>query len=450
MTEETKKEYFELLRFKSVGADPAHLKDCVDCAMWWKSWLERSRFEAELVMPPVKNGKASPPIVIAERKGSEGASTILVYGHYDVQPAEMEDGWKTPPFEPTEIGDRIYCRGANDDKGQSFALMCGMQKALSELPQESTPTIKVVLEGQEETGSDALMTMVGDLRRKLSADVMLVCDTSAAAKLRPAIVAGLRGVCHFTIELTGPNRDLHSGEYGGIAPNPAQAIAELVASFHNADGSIAVEGFLDGIEKPTAEEIRFAREGASDESVYEADIGCKPCGGEKSKSLVERNSFEPTIEINGIHAGYGGSGAKTIIPSKAIAKVSMRLVPGQTPSRAISAVRKHIENHVAEGITMNLVEVSEGAGALKLSIDSPVFRLVQMLLEEMDSRGPVYQWDGASIPVLTALKEASGAVPIIVGWGEPDDRIHSPNESYSLQQFEKACKWGELITKNLI
>ena len=450
MTEETKKEYFELLGFESVGADPAKLKDCADCAMWWKRWLQAAGFEVELAMPPIKDGKAAPPIVLAERKGAEGTSRMLVYGHYDVQPAKVEDGWHTPPFEPVVKNGRVYCRGANDDKGQSFAFLCGVKAALENMPEGNAPTVKVVLEGQEESGSAALMAMAPELRKRLAADAMFVCDTSAAAGLQPAIVAGLRGVSHFTLRLKGPNRDLHSGEYGGIAPNPAQAMAELVASLHTPDGSIAVEGFLDGIEKPTEEELRLANEGAADEKAYEADIGCKPCGGEKGKSIVERNSFEPTIEVNGIHSGYGGDGSKTIIPAEAIAKISMRLVAGQSPAKVFADVKRHLEAHVPDGISLTVEGAAEGAGALKLSVSSPLFRLAESLLREMDPRGAVYQWDGASIPVLSVLKDVSGATPLIVGWGQAEDKIHSPDESYSFAQFEKAEEWGRLVTENMI
>lgn len=449
MTEETKKEYFELLRFESVGADAAKLKSCVDCAMWWKTWLEKAGFEARLAMPPLKDGKASPPIVIAKREGAEGASRMLVYGHYDVQPAKVEDGWRTPPFEPVVKDGRVYCRGANDDKGQSFAFLTGVKKALEAMPAGSAPTVKVVLEGQEESGSAALISMAPELRKELAADALFVCDTSAAPDLRPAIVAGLRGVCHFTVRLKGPNRDLHSGEYGGIAPNPAQAMAELVASLHDKDGSIAVEGFLDGIEKPTDEELALASAGAASAEEYEKDMGCKPCGGEKGKSIVERNSFMPTIEVNGIHSGYGGEGSKTIIPAEAIAKLSMRLVAGQSVTKAMADVRRHLEARVPEGIEMAIEEGTGGSGALKLAVTSPLFRLAGSLLEEMDERGAVFQWDGASLPVIGVLKDASGAAPLIVGWGQAEDRIHAPDESYSFAQFDKAEEWGRLVTENL-
>ena len=444
MEQSIRDEYFELLKFPSVGADPAHLKDCTACAQWLKAWLAKLGFGVELMLP--EKGFA-PPVVFAERPGDEGMHTILVYGHYDVQPADPLGEWRTPPFEPTVVGDRVYCRGAQDDKGQTFAFLCGLRDYLDRLSVKPAPcpTIKIVLEGQEESGSGALSLLAGENRRKFAADVLLVCDTSAAADLRPAIVAGLRGVSHFTVRLSGANRDLHSGEYGGIAPNAAQAIAELVASLHDAKGAIAVAGFCDGVEPPSEEERRLAEASTPDARAFAADIGCDAVGGEEGKSLVERNAFAPTIEVNGIHAGYGGPGAKTVIPCEALAKISMRLVPGQTPRRAFEAVKAHLEAHCPRGMSLTVEDWSAGAGGFRLPLSSPLFRLAEHVLGEMDARGPLFQWDGASIPVISVLKEASGAAPLIVGWGQSEDRIHSPNESYSFTQFAKARDWARRI-----
>ena len=437
-------EYFELLRYESVGADPAHLRDCVSCASWLRKWLGKLGFSAELVYPKQEAGSVPPPpVLFAQRDGGEGASTVLVYGHYDVQPADPVSEWKTPPFEPTLVDGRVYCRGANDDKGQTFAFLCGMRDYLAgEGPKLN---IKIVLDGQEESGSAALSALAPEMRRRLAADVMLVCDTSAAPGMRPAIVAGLRGVAHFTLRLTGPNRDLHSGEYGGVSPNPAQGLAELIASLHHPDGSIAVAGFRDGIELPTHEELSAAEASTPSESDCAADIGCDPVGGQMGKTLAQRTSFEPTIEVNGIHSGYGGPGAKTVIPCEAVAKMSMRLVPGQSPRGAFAAVRTHLEDRCPKGMKLEFEEVNQGTPAFRLPLASPVFRLAADVLGEMDGRGALFQWDGASIPVLSVLREASGAAPLIVGWGQSEDRIHSPNESYSLVQFEKAREWGRCI-----
>lgn len=448
------KDYFELLKFQTVGAEKEHLRDCVQCATWLKKWLKSIGAEAELIVPQRDQGSRigeqdfalSVPVVYGEIKGQEGATTVLLYGHYDVQPADPLEEWETPPFEPTVKGDRIYCRGAQDDKGQFFAFLCGLRERLSS--SVSSPlNIKILLDGQEESGSVGLFKLLEDkeFRKRLAADVMLVCDTSAAADLRPAIVAGLRGVNHFTVTLTAANRDLHSGEYGGIAPNAAQGMAELMASLHNADGSIAVSGFRDGIEPPTHEELEKATEGMASEEMYAKDIGTEPCGGQLGKTIVQRNCFEPTVEVNGIHSGYGGPGSKTVIPCQAIAKLSTRLVPGQNPAKAYEAVKRHLKDHCPKGMEVELSELTGEAPAFRLPLASPLFRLAADVLGEMDPRGAVFQWDGASIPVIAAIREASGAAPLLVGWGQPEDRIHSPNESYSVRQFLAAKEWGKKI-----
>lgn len=448
MEDKVLSEYFELLRYESVGADPSHLRDCVSCASWLRKWLGALGFSAELVYPKQEPGGAlPPPVVFAERKGGEAAATVLVYGHYDVQPADPVSEWDTPPFEPTMKDGRVYCRGANDDKGQTFALLCGMRDYLA--AEGPKLNIKIVLDGQEESGSGALMALAPEMRRRLAADVLLVCDTSAAPSMRPAIVAGLRGVAHFTLRLTGPNRDLHSGEYGGIAPNPAQGMAELLASLHHPDGSIAVAGFRDGIEPPTHEETSAAEAGTPSEEECAADIGCETAGGQMGKTIAQRVSFEPTIEVNGIHAGYGGPGSKTVIPCEAVAKISMRLVPGQSPRGAFAAVRTHLDDRCPKGMKVSFEDVNPGTPAFRLPLASPVFRLASHVLSEMDGRGALFQWDGASIPVLSVLREASGAAPLVVGWGQAQDRIHSPNESYSVEQFDRAREWGRRILEAL-
>lgn len=440
------REYFELLRLPTVGADPTHLRDCVQAATWLRKWLKSTGAEAELVLPEGSPGPAtSVPVVFGELKGAEGATTVLVYGHYDVQPPDPLDLWETPPFEPTVKGDRVYCRGAQDDKGQMFAFLCGVRELAAK--GGPMPTVKFILDGQEESGSATVFRLLEDreFRRRIAADVMLVSDTGAAADLRPAIVAGLRGVNHFTVKLSAANRDLHSGEYGGIAPNAAQGMAELMASLHNPDGSIAVAGFCDGIEPPTDEELAAAEAGFPDAAAYEKDIGTSPSGGAAGRSIVQRNCFDPTIEVNGIHSGYGGPGSKTVIPCEAIAKLSTRLVPGQNPACTFEAVKRHLRERCPKGMEVSFPEDSGLSAAMRLPLASPLFRLAEGILSEMDPRGAVFMWDGASIPVVSALREATCAAPLLVGWGQPEDRIHSPNESFSLRQFAAAKEWAKRI-----
>ncbi len=439
-------ECFELLRMPTVGVDPTHLRDCINCVMWIKKWLAPLGFHSKLLQSEKHLG--APSILFAERQGVEGAPTVLFYGHYDVQPADPLEAWETPPFEPSLRAGRIYARGAQDNKGQLFAFLNGIKALILENP-DNLPTIKLVLDGQEESGSIALETLAPTLKDELCADVLLVCDTSAAADMQPAIVAGLRGVAHFTMSLQGPAYDLHSGEHGGIAPNPAQGIAELVASLHDETGMVAVRGFYDGVEAPTEEERAAAEAAAVSPQEYERAFGCPPVGGEEGMTLTERNSFRPTIEVNGIHSGYGGEGSKTVIPSSAFAKISMRLVPAQNPEQVMDGVKKHLLARAPRGMTLTIDDVMFGAGGFRLPLASPVFRLASTVLEEMDERGAVYQWDGASIPIVSVLKQYSGAAPLLVGFGQAEDRIHSPNESFSIEQFKRCMAWAYSIVDAL-
>jgi acetylornithine deacetylase/succinyl-diaminopimelate desuccinylase-like protein len=290
-----------------------------------------------------------------------------------------------------------------------------------------------------------LTALAEEMAESLAADVLVVCDTSAGPGLQPAIVAGLRGVSHFTVRLDGASRDLHSGEHGGIAPNPAAGIAKLVASLHNPDGSIAVRGFCDRVSPPAQRERELAENAAVTPEEYEKDVGAPPEGGEEGLTLTERNSFRPTIEVNGIHSGYGGPGSKTVIPSTAFAKISMRLVPDQSPREVFDLVKEHLERNTPRGMRLSVEEANEGLPGFRLPVNSPIFRLAESLLEELDERGPVFQWDGASIPIVSTLARVSGAAPLLVGFGQSEDRIHAPNESYSLKQFSLAMRWAEKI-----
>jgi acetylornithine deacetylase/succinyl-diaminopimelate desuccinylase-like protein len=436
--------WFTLLRLPTIGTDPKRLGDCARAAAWLKTFLKPLGFEAEILTP----GSGIPvPVLVAERPGAEGGVTVLFYGHYDVQPEDPLSGWQTPPFEPTLVNERVCARGAQDNKGQVFAFLQGV-KALIEAG-ETLPTLKIVLEGQEESGSSALNDLAPILRQRLRADVMMVCDTSCGPDNRPAIVAGLRGVQHFTVTLTGPAYDLHSGVHGGVAPNPAQGLASLLASLHNADGSIAVAGFCDRVHPPSDEERLIARQGAVTPEQYAQEIGCPPAGGSQASDAVARGSFEPTIEINGLHAGYGGPGSKTVIPSTAFAKLSMRLVPDQRPEDTFAAIKQHLADHCPRGMTLALSEVCVGAPGFRLPLNSPIFRLASDVLQQMDARGALFRWEGASIPVVAMLQHLSGAAPLLVGFGREEDKIHCPNESYGIDQFVRGMTWSTLMLKAL-
>ncbi len=432
-------EWFELLRFESIGADPAKLGDCAKCAAWLKKYLKALGFDVELVQHEL----ASPPLVVAERIVPDSAHTVLFYGHYDVQPVDPISGWETPPFEPAIRGNRVYARGAQDDKGQLFSFLQGL-RAVIELGGK-LPSVRIVLEGQEESGSEAISALVYDLRERIAADILMACDTGKDPSGRPAIVAGLRGVMHFTVKLTGPAYDLHSGHHGGIAPNPAQGMAELLASLHLPGGSIAVEGFYAAVTPPSETEFALATEQPFDENAYRAEVGVDALGGEEGLPAVVRGSFRPTVEINGIHSGYGGPGSKTVIPAEAIGKISVRLVPQQSPREIWELLKKHLEDRCPRGMKLELSDLSGCEPGFRLPVDSPVTRMAQDVLRQIDPRGAVFHWEGASIPIIARLRDITGAAPLLVGFGMQEDRIHSPNESYSFEQFHQGALWGALI-----
>jgi len=437
-------DWFAFLRFPTIGADTKRLGDCARATAWLKNFLKPLGFEVEILTP----GSGIPvPVLTAERPGESEAMTVLFYGHYDVQPEDPLSGWQTPPFEPTLIGDRVYARGAQDNKGQVLGFLEGV-KALVEAG-ERLPTIKLVIEGQEESGSFAINDLAAILRPRLQAHVMMVSDTSCGPENRPSIVAGLRGVQHFTATLSGPAYDLHSGVHGGVAPNPAQGLARLLATLHNEDGSIAVAGFCDRVRAPSAEELAIARQGAVSDARYAQEIGCPPAGGNRALDAITRGSFEPTIEINGIHSGYGGPGSKTVIPCSAFAKISMRLVPDQHPEETFAAVQKHLAERCPPGMKLTFSENCPGAPGFRLPLNSPIFRLAADVLHEMDTRGALFRWEGASIPVVTLLQHLSGAAPLLVGFGREEDKIHCPNESFGLDQFTRVMTWSTLMLKAL-
>jgi acetylornithine deacetylase/succinyl-diaminopimelate desuccinylase-like protein len=429
------KDWFGLLEIPSVGTDPLRAADCARGAAWLRRHLKRLGFDTEVMAPA-----GAPPIVLAERLGRPGAPEVLFYGHYDVQPEDPLTDWRTPPFTPTLVDGRVYARGAQDNKGQLFAFLQGVASLLD--AGTPIPTLRIVLEGQEECGSIALTEQADAWRARLQGNVLMVCDTGVHPSGRPAIVAGLRGIQSLTLTLQGPSHDLHSGSHGGLAPNPAQGLATLLASLHDARGRIAVEGFADHLCPPSPDELARAEAEPFDAEAYRLETGVAPEGGEQGVSPDRRVSFEPTIEINGIHAGYGGAGTKTVIPSTAMAKLSMRLCPDQSPRHALRALQTHLEAHCPRGLTLALSEVHVGTGGFRLPLHSPIFRLATDVLTGLDARGPVFRWEGASIPVVATLRHVSGAAPLLVGFGREQDRIHCANESFGLDQFEQVMVYA--------
>jgi acetylornithine deacetylase/succinyl-diaminopimelate desuccinylase-like protein len=416
------------VRFPSIGADPDRAADCRACATWFGQRLEEAGFRFDLLETD------GPPVVFAERKGMAGKPVILLYGHYDVQPADPLEDWITPPFDPQFRDGRLYGRGAQDNKGQLCYVLAALD-TLHRLYGSDLCTIKILLEGQEESGSGGLGRALPGWTDRLKADVLLVADTFMADSGAPAIVMGLRGIVHFTLTVEGPLRDLHSGSHGGLAPNPATALCRLIAGFHGTDGCVCVDGFYDGCRPPTPREKELLGREVFDSGRYEKQSGVPPVGGEAALAPLERLGFRPTLEVNGVHSGYGGAGSKTIIPARALAKISVRLAGGQDPARVLETIAAHIGKQEPKGLRVSMSEATIGGPALRLDADSPVAARASSVLHEVCGREPLFQWDGASIPVLSLLAKVSGAQPLLAGFGMEEDHVHAPNESFALDRF---------------
>ena len=434
-------EWSALLRFPSISTDPARGEDCTRCARWLADHLAGLGFAARLLPT------ASKPVLFAERKGAPGRPVVLFYGHYDVQPVDPLDAWMTPPFEPALRGDRLYARGAADNKGQHFYVLKAMEALIA--AGAPLPTIKVIIEGEEECGSGGIAAALPSWRDFVRADVLMVTDVGAGPGGAPAIIMGLRGIVTLTVTLSGPLRDLHSGTHGGVAPNPATAMARLVASLHHPDGRIAVKDFGEGLREPTPEERRLANAAPLDAGLYRELTGVPPVAGEPGFTPAERLGFRPAIDINGIHAGYGGPGSKTIIPAVATAKISARLASAQDPARCLDAIVRHLRAHAPEGLRLEVTEQGNYGPPLRLDPASARVALARSALAEVSGEEPAFLWEGASIPILSRLAEVSGAEPILAGMSREEDNIHAPNESFSLSQFEQGFLYAGLLLARL-
>jgi acetylornithine deacetylase/succinyl-diaminopimelate desuccinylase-like protein len=422
-------EWKDLLRFPSVSVDPARAVDCRRCAEWLRSHLAALGFSAELPETP------SHPLVLAEARGEPGRPTVLFYGHYDVQPADPLERWTTPPFEPALRDGRLYARGAQDNKGQLFAGLKALETLLA--ARALRCTVRVLLEGDEETGHIPMLAVLGRERERLRADVVLACDTGTVESGAPTITMGVRGIAHLTVELCGPQKDLHSGVHGGRAPNPALGLARLLASLHDDRGRVAVAGFYDGVEAPSADERRLLAAAGFDAARYEAQTGVPPTGGEAGYTPIERTAFRPALEVNGMHSGYGGAGSKTIIPALAVAKLSARLVPGQDPRRVLDHVKQHLRERVPAGLRLEFPEEGIGGSALRVRPESPWVPRARAVLAGFGPLPPVLWWEGASLPLISKLPALTGGEPLLVGFGTEDDNIHAPNESFALDRFRQ-------------
>lgn len=425
-------ELFDFLRIPSVSANPANKQDMLRAAEFLTNKLQLAGCEHIEVIPTEGH-----PIVYAEKIIDKSLPTVLVYGHYDVQPAEPLELWKTPPFEPTIIDDVIYARGADDDKGQMYTQVKALEfmTTTGNLP----CNIKFLIEGEEEAGSSNIGVFVKNNKEKLKADVIIASDTSMIANDVPSINVGLRGLCYFQIELTGPNRDLHSGVYGGGVPNPANILCKMLNSLFDADNYINIPGFYDDVYNLSEKERDALNSAPFSLEEYKNEIGIKNIYGETGYTTEERTTARPALDINGIWSGYTGEGAKTVIPSKAYAKISTRLVPYQDPAKIKDLIIKHLQNIAPDSVHIN-VEYLHGGDAYMSPTDGIEFQAASKAFEKTFHKKPIPSRSGGSIPIVALFEKELGVKTILMGWGLESDAIHSPNEHFGIFNYLKGIE----------
>ena len=446
--EESIARWIELLRIPSISTDPAYKDDCREAGAWLVGTLKALGFEASLRDTP------GHPMVVAHyraRARNGRLPHVLFYGHYDVQPADPLEKWQTPPFEPVRRRDkdgveRIYARGAADDKGQllTFIEACRAWLATSgDLPLDVT----ILCEGEEELGSSSLIPFLEANRKELAHDVALVCDTNMWDAKTPAITTRLRGLLHDEVTIIGPKVDLHSGLYGGAAMNPIRVLAKIIADLHDKTGRIAIPGFYDGVkELPKATREQWAKLKFS-EKRFLAEVGLQQKAGEARRSVLEQIWSRPTAEVNGIIGGYTGVGTKTVIPSRASAKLSFRLVAGQDPKRLRKALHAFVRARLPAGIKAEFLREGGAGPAIEIPEDSPYLASAGAALKAEFGRAPVMMGCGGSIPIVTSFKDILGMESLLVGFGLNDDAIHSPNEKYDVASFHHGIRsWARIMT----
>ena len=425
-------ELFDLIRIPSVSADSKFKDDVRRAAEFVRDRLADAGLDgAEVIETP------GHPIVFAQKLIDPAKPTVLVYGHYDVQPADPYELWHTPPFEPTIRNERIYARGACDDKGQFYMHIKALEAMLAT---NNLPcNVKVMIEGEEEVGSDHLGDFVTANRDKLAADVILISDTSIISNDVPSLESGLRGLSYVEVEVVGPNRDLHSGVYGGGVDNPVNVLCQLIASLKDANGRITIPGFYDAVTDLTDAERAELAKAPFDLDDYKRDLGIGDVAGEAGYSTNERTSIRPTLDVNGIWGGYTGEGAKTVLPSKASAKISMRLVPNQTPDEITALFTAHFEKIAPATVTVK-VTPHHGGFPYVTPTDSIEFEAASRAFEEAWGKKPIPTRGGGSIPIVALFEKELGIKSILMGFGLDADALHSPNESYGLFNYYKGIE----------
>ena len=432
-------ELFDLLRIPSISAQSEHKPDMQRCAEFLAAALVGAGADRAEVMPTEGN-----PVVYAEKTVDPAARTVLVYGHYDVMPVDPRGEWRTDPFEPVVENGRIWARGADDDKGQlwmhakAFEAMC----ATGTLP----CNVKFMLEGEEEIGSASLYKFCEEHKELLRADIILVSDTSMISMDTPSITCGLRGLTYMEVEVEGPNKDLHSGLFGGAVANPANVLARLVAGLVDGNGRVTIPGFYDDVRELTPAEREAFNKAPFDMEAYKRALDIDDVEGEEGYTTIERTGIRPSLDVNGIWGGYIGEGTKTVIPSKATAKISMRLVPNQDYRRIAELFQRHFER-VAPASVKVTVRALHGGMPYVAPTDMPAYKAAERAIEETFGKKPLPFYSGGSIPIISGFERILGIKSLLIGFGLAEDAIHSPNESYGLDQFFRGVETIPLFYK---
>jgi acetylornithine deacetylase/succinyl-diaminopimelate desuccinylase-like protein len=426
------KEMLDLLRIPSVSAKSEHKGDMRRCAEAVRERLLQAGADRAGVMET-----AGHPVVYGEKIVDASKPTVLVYGHYDVQPAEPLELWNAPPFEPTIKNGKIYARGSADDKGQFYMHV----KALETLVKTGTleNNIKFLIEGEEEVGSPNLGTFVAQHKDLLKADVILISDSSMISMETPSLDIGVRGLSYIEVEITGANRDLHSGIYGGAVANPITILAKMIASCHDVNNRIAIPGFYDDVVEATGAERALMSKAPYNETEYKEDLGVQQLWGETGYITNERTGIRPTLEVNGIWGGYTGEGAKTVLPSKATAKISARLVPNQSSEKITNILLSHFRKIAPPSVSVNAFE-HHGGEAYMTPIDSTAYKAAAKAIAATFGKEPIPVRGGGSIPICSILERELGIKIVFMGFGLDSDNLHSPNEKYNIENYYKGIE----------
>jgi acetylornithine deacetylase/succinyl-diaminopimelate desuccinylase-like protein len=420
----------ELLRVRSISTLPENKGDCRRAAEMLAAELKRIGMENARLIETVGH-----PLVYADWLHAKGKPTVLCYGHYDVQPTDPEEEWLTPPFEPTERDGNLYARGSADDKGQVIAQVKALESLLA--TNKALPlNVRVLLEGDEEVGGEGIAEFVATKPPELKSDFALVSDTELFAPGLPTLCVGLRGMIYTELEVRGAKTDLHSGMYGGAAPNPFFALVEILSKLKDENGHILIPGFYDGIIPPSPEELSAWKSLPFDEEHYrKTEVGSRELVGEAGYSVLERTWARPTLEVHGMPGGFIGAGAKTVIPAKALAKVSMRLVPGMTTAKAFALYKGFVEKIVPAGVEVDVRLIHSGEPCL-IPVNNPYVQAATKALREVWGKETVFIRSGGSIPIVGDFDRHLGVPSVMMGFGLPDDNIHAPNEKFHLKNFE--------------